>query len=71
VDDRHTALRGGCPSWKGGFFKVRSGKMTIQELAVVYENQLGVALDVTCGGSLDHLERELARLRKEKEERNI
>jgi hypothetical protein len=45
--------------------------MTIQELAVVYENQLGVALDVTCGGSLDHLERELARLRKEKEERNI
>lgn len=56
----------GVQAGKGGFFKIRSGVTTIEELAVVYEKVFGVKVDVTRAGSVDDLEKELARLREEK-----
>lgn len=56
----------GVQAGKGGFFKIRSGVTTIEELAAVQEKVFGVKVDVTRAGSVDDLEKELARLRKEK-----
>ncbi|OBT69834.1 hypothetical protein VE03_00986 [Pseudogymnoascus sp. 23342-1-I1] len=56
----------GVQAGKGGFFKIRSGVTTIEELAAVHEKVFRIKVDVTRAGSVDDLEKELARLRKEK-----
>jgi NAD(P)-dependent dehydrogenase (short-subunit alcohol dehydrogenase family) len=56
----------GVQAGKGGFFKVRSGVTTIDELAAVYEKVYGTKVEVTREGSHEDLRIELMRLRKEK-----
>ncbi|TVY55590.1 putative pinoresinol-lariciresinol reductase 3 [Lachnellula cervina] len=56
----------GVQAGEGGFFRVRSGTTTVEELAAVYEKVYGIAVDVTREGSVEDLEAELARLRKER-----
>jgi hypothetical protein len=55
----------GVQAGNGGFFKVRLGETTIKELATVYEKVYVTKVDVTREGSMEDLEAELARLRKE------
>ena len=50
----------------GGFFKIRSGVTTIEELAAVREKVFGTKLEVTSRGSNTDLVAELARQRKER-----
>jgi hypothetical protein len=56
----------GVRAGQGGFFKIRSGITTIEELAVAHEKVFGTKVEVTREGSGADLEEELARLRKEK-----
>jgi hypothetical protein len=56
----------GVQAGKGGFFKVRSGETTIEKLAIVYEKVYATKVNVAREGSVEDLEAELARLRKEK-----
>ncbi|KAL0944677.1 nad dependent epimerase [Colletotrichum truncatum] len=51
---------------KGGFFRMRSGEHTIEELAVVYEETTGTYVDVRRQGSLIDLADEVASLRRGK-----
>jgi hypothetical protein len=56
----------GVQARKGGIFKIPSGVTTVKELAAVYEKVHGTKVDVTRGSSLEDLDAELAKLRKEK-----
>jgi hypothetical protein len=56
----------GVQEGKGGFFRIRSGVTTIEELAAIREKVFGAKVEITREGSLEDLEAELARLRKEK-----
>lgn len=55
----------GVQAGKGGFFKVRSGVTTIEELAAVYEKVFGTKVDLIREGDVGELEAKLAKLRKE------
>jgi hypothetical protein len=57
----------GVQAGNGGFFTVRSGETTIEELATVHEKVFATKVDVTREGNVEDLETELARLRKEKD----
>ena len=56
----------GVQAGNGGFFKIRSGETTIEELAAVHEKVFETRVDVTREGSVEDLEAELALLPKEK-----
>ncbi|TVY44526.1 hypothetical protein LSUB1_G002921 [Lachnellula subtilissima] len=56
----------GVQAGEGGFFRIRSGTTTVRELAAVYEKVHGTAVHVTREGSVEELEAELARLRRQK-----
>ncbi|KAM0324616.1 hypothetical protein ACHAQA_008005 [Verticillium albo-atrum] len=56
----------GVQEGKGGFFRVCSGENTVEELAAIYEESTGTAVEVTRRGSLDELEAEVAHDRKTK-----
>ncbi|KAK7414541.1 hypothetical protein QQX98_006568 [Neonectria punicea] len=50
---------------KGGFFRFRSGEVTIDSLADAYKRVTGNEVEVTRMGELEDLERDVARLRLE------
>ena len=56
----------GVQAGNGGFFRVRSGENTIGELAAAYAKVFETKVDIIREGSLEDLEAEVARLRKEK-----
>ncbi|KAK1714228.1 hypothetical protein BDP67DRAFT_489094 [Colletotrichum lupini] len=56
----------GVQQGKGGFFRMRSGVNTIEELALAYEEATGTFVEVKRQGTLGMLAEEIARLRKEK-----
>ena len=55
----------GVQEGKGGFFRFRSGEITIDSLAEVYKRITGNEVEVTCMGRLQDIENEVARLRLE------
>ncbi|KAI8673036.1 NmrA domain-containing protein [Fusarium sp. Ph1] len=55
----------GVQEGKGGFFRFRSGEVSMEELADAYRRISGREIEVKCVGSLEDLERDLARLRLE------
>jgi nucleoside-diphosphate-sugar epimerase len=56
----------GVQAGEGGFFKIRSGVTTIQELAAVYEKVFAAKINTVREGSVEDLEAKLWALRKEK-----
>lgn len=56
----------GVQAGKGGFFKIRSGVTTIQDLAAVYEKVYGAKINIVREGSVDKLNKKLRALREER-----
>ncbi|KAK1851698.1 nad dependent epimerase [Colletotrichum chrysophilum] len=51
---------------KGGFFRIRSGEHTIEDLALIYEEATGTYVEVRRQGDLVDLANEVAGMRREK-----
>ncbi|KAF4834922.1 hypothetical protein CGCTS75_v002680 [Colletotrichum tropicale] len=51
---------------KGGFFRIRSGEHTIEDLALIYEETTGTYVEVRRQGDLVDLANEVAGMRREK-----
>ncbi|KAM0247108.1 hypothetical protein ACHAQJ_009963 [Trichoderma viride] len=56
----------GVQAGRGGFFRIRSGETTVRELAAIYEKVFEIKVELISQGSLEDLEAEVVRLRKEK-----